>query len=308
MFEQLRSLTNAELYEEAFHKRLMLPHPTRPGEFLGNDQRALFLPQLRSLLKRAVGGRVLDVGAGSGEMVELALREMPRCELYIEEPNSPLRARYEEKVSQFPNIQLKSSFAGPLEDIATTEAGRSWFASVPSCDAVLAVHMIYHVPENLVADAVAFLFSKLAKGGAIFLVFAERSSLGKAGLYYLRACEANQARAVERTWKMRTELFADRRIQAVIAERFPSETCEVTSVLSPSRVYGRTVEDLAIMAFTGEISGHDRERVDLRKLELCYEYLTLFPKDVDLRTEASGDRKGMVSVAQPQIICEIRKN
>src|SRR3954469_14458491 len=101
MYEQYQGLTNAEVYQIAFHKLLMLPDPLRPGKFLGNSQREQFLPVLERALARLKAlsvPRILDVGAGSGEIVEIALSRLHHAVISIEEPNPLLLQEYRREV------------------------------------------------------------------------------------------------------------------------------------------------------------------------------------------------------------------
>ncbi len=44
MFDDFKGISNNEAYKRVFADRMMLPHPTDAGRFLGNTQREDFLP------------------------------------------------------------------------------------------------------------------------------------------------------------------------------------------------------------------------------------------------------------------------
>lgn len=308
MFSDFVGLTNAQVYEEAFRNRLMAPHPTNSGEFLGNDQRALFLPFLRRIVKELGSGTVLDVGAGSGEILDLVLSELRAAELYIEEPNADLLAHYQNAVLRYPHVHLRGVYPGNAQDFFG-EKGRRWFQQAPLMDLILAIHMIYHVELEELETLFVTLYEKLAPGGVLFTVFAdqERSTSGNAARHFFQNHDPKVAERIKNVWNARSRLFKHGEIKKVIERRIPGATVEIQSRETPSRFYARTLQDLAVMCFTGELGINDSQPVQIERLTSSFRFLESSPQEVDLRTETQGYRDGWVSSAQPQIICEIRK-
>lgn len=322
MFEALRGKTNAQVYRKAFHDLLMAVDPSRPGTFLGNSQREDFLPTLSAAVERLSSlpvPRLLDVGAGSGEVVEFALCRLPGAVISFEEPNPLLLERYRQQIAKHPTLKRGAVYPGEVQDFYRSPPGRAWFAELPDQDLILAIHMIYHLtsfateapidPARDIADLLRALYAKLAPGGTLFLVYADqtRSMGGRIGYRFFEQRSRTYARHLREIWNARNRLLRGGEAAGLLDAAHPGARCELRCVETPSRFFARSLEELAILSLTGELGTADKAPFDLSKAESAYATLVGEGAEMGVRTETEGPRKGMVGGNQPQVICEIRK-
>jgi hypothetical protein len=306
VIESLRQLSLEDLYAEAFQKRLMQPHPTKPGEYVGNNQRALFAPYLRQLISENPRGNVLDVGAGSGEIVEVALKEMKTCHLYLNEPNGRLLDCYRETLARYPQIHLEGVHAKEAQTFSKAE-GAQWVRELPALDLVLMIHMVYHLTSEEMEELIATLAPKMAPGSTLFIVYAdqENSTTGRAADFYFRKNDPSMSEKIRAAWQWRSRMFKDGELVKTLSERYPELTLQIKSFVTPSRIYARSTADLAVMCYTGELSATETRPIE--KIYSSLQFIENHPDQIDLKNEIEGDRQGMVSSAQPQVICQIHR-
>ncbi len=318
--DEFRGLTNNEAYELAFNKRLLRPNPNLTGHFLGNTQREDFLPHLRSLLKNLPKqAQIFDFGAGAGEIVDLALREVESATINIEEPNPLLLAQYVERVSNSGNLSLGILHTGPLQDYyeaANVEIARP---SVQQ-DLALAIHMIYHLtnfehekidPDADIERAISTMYSFLKPGGVLFLVFADQllSTTGQASRYYFQ--RKNDMRTVgnlERISESRDRLLREGSIETHLQAAFTDSRAVVDSTVTDSYIYGETREDIVAMCLTGELGEANDAPFNTEKLDILADFINENENEIGLTKEGRElPQKGMIRAHQPQVIVLIQR-
>jgi SAM-dependent methyltransferase len=298
-------------YRNAF-ARLLKPDPLGRVLMTGTDQRDLFAPELRRVIKSCVpvDGHIFDFGAGDGQTFALVAGSVPKnTRISIEEPNPGYVADYsvflKTQAHLRPGIVL---VAGVNEmDAAAARSG----ASLPqdgSVDLGLALHMIYFLKD--LPAGVTRMVRFLKPGGALFVVFADDID-SYVGLVVNRVLEADGGSG-DKTRHLAT--IAERRCLlgspadggGAILEvlRNAGIAAELDVQRQPSRLYGHSLSDLiAMMAALGIV------RVENAVLfETATALLRHDPETVDLRIEDDGPRKGMWSVAQPQWVSVIHRS
>lgn len=323
MFEEFQDITNNEAYRKAFNERLLLPDPDVVGHFLGNTQRADFLPQLRQLITELPPHpNIFDVGAGAGEIIDIAFAAQESGVINLEEPNPILLAEYVERVEHHPALTLGMAHEGPLQDFYRGADQPVPMIVDASQQLVLAIHMIYHLtnfrstapidPRQDIIDALFFLYAKTAPGGHIFLVYAdqERSTTGQAGLDYFSR-QPNETATVENLksiWRARNALLRDGEIESVLATAFPNSGPAIGVTITDSLIYGYGNEDIAIICLTGELGDADDRRFQTDKLSSCHEFIVRNPGKIGLMVEDQDvPQKGMIRSNQPQVMTVITR-
>ncbi len=324
MFEEFEKMSNAEAYRRAFHELLMLPDPQKPGNFLGNSQREYFLPFLKKILKEIAPKdvvKVFDVGAGSGEIVDIALSALKSGVVSIEEPNSLLLKRYRSEIEKYNNLKLGSVYPGTVQDLYRSPTGTQWFDSLPPQDVILALHMIYHLtpfatedqiaPEDELIEMLSALYGKLAIGGSLVVVYADqlKSMGGKIGYNHFQKRSPIYANNLRLIWIARNHLIKNGTISGILDSRYPQTLCEINVKETPSKFFARSLEELTVLNLSGELGTSDEDQFDVTKLHTAYEFISSYANDMGVSVEvADGPRKGMVGGNQPQIICELKKH
>ena len=322
MFEDFKNISNNEAYKKAFNDRMLLPDPVCPGEFLGNTQRRDFIPHLRALVRELPPqASIFDVGAGAGEVLDLLGEDLQDVKINLEEPNPLLLEKYVARIARRPELSLGVTYQGYLQDYYTP--GKS--APLPSepQHLVLGVHMIYHLtafkaelpidPKKDLVSAISFLFERLAPGGKIFLVYADQefSTTGQAAKYYYsqNPSGSKMLENLKAIWAARRELLKDQGIQSVLEQRFPKDKVIVNALSTPSCIFGKTIEDIAVMCITGELGESDESSFDDKKLLTCLEFVNLQGDRIGLTQENSDPRRlGMWRSNQPQVVVTIERS
>lgn len=317
VLSEFRGLSNNEAYLHAFNQRVLLPSEDPVDPFLGNTQRVMFLPFLNQIVAGlGIGAKVLDIGAGKGEIVDLSLESHAPAgtTVSIEEPNPILFQAYQQRLQRSPSLRLGQSWNEPVQDLYQRNLADHY-------DLILSIHMIYHLtdwqdfnqdPVKHLEEMVAFAYSLLKPGGRLFLVYAdqEHAMSGRAGLYYYRTRgDRRLEKNLVRLYRARNQLFAEGGISLALTRLFPNSTPTVTSHLLASCFYGRKRADLAAMALVGEMISADNQPFDTEKLVACAEYFELQGHEVGLtREESAGPRQGMWRANQPQIATIIQRD
>jgi SAM-dependent methyltransferase len=316
-------MTNAEAYVEVFHNRLMKPLPDteKTGEYWGSSSRADFYPYLRKTLSELCTKKgeikILDVGAGSGEMIEHVIKNYPAILTAIE-PN-PLMLKSYLKAVHRNNLKLHGTYSGQVQDIYPHNYAQHWFASLEKQDLVLASHMIYGLtsassdneiyPETDLITFLSVLYEKLSDNGTIFLVYAigENTLLGEAALNCMKYRDDNYAANVRKIWQARTELLEKGIAKQQLDLIHPDFECEFASYITRSNIYGDRIEDIAAYCILGELTEIDNSPFDLKKLIHNFKYVKNHAGEFQLHQVPSGQREGMYAVSTPQVVCTIKK-
>ena len=296
------SLDQDRQYRNAF-ARLLKPDPLQRVRMLGTDQRDLFVPALREIIPGVVaaGGHVLDVGAGDGQTFALlADRVPPGTTVSFEEPNAGYAANYGAFLATQDHLRPGLEMTAGFEEIDALDAPPPPDGSV---DLVLAIHVLYFI-----ADLPAGLLRMarfLRPGGALCVVVADEAEgySGRALRAFIDAGgetggnEGHLAAIAER------ERLLDGALLDVLAARLPEASFELETRRQPSRLYGHALSDLIALANLGGLA----PVAGTGKFEAPCELLRSDPEAVDLRIEDEGPRKGMWSVAQPQLLSILRR-
>ena len=303
--EEFSHYSNKQAYDAVFASRMMLRDPEQKDRVLGNTQRDDFLPVLHSVLGQLPPQpHLFDVGAGAGDIVDLALKHLVDATLHVEEPNQELLYRYQERVAQYPTLSCGHVFAQSLQEVIAT-----WPRGEPPLrvDIVLAVHMLYFV-DDLVGTLQA-LYQCLNPGGVLFVVVADqlRSTTGRAGRYHFECMgDENRVNVLDMAWRQRDNLLGRGEISNILDPVTPPR---VDVVRKESWLYGRTEDDLVAMCLSGELLVADDQSFDLRKLESCRRFLDQHGGDVDFGVEERDvAQKGWFRSRQPQIVTTIRRD
>ncbi len=318
---EFKSLTNEESFARAF-QRIVEPIPGNPLEFYGSDQRIDLAPVLSKLVaKLPPNATVFDVGAGTGDVVDYALKNAPSgTTIHLEEPNPLLIKDYLQKLEKYPHLKKGSVYTGYLQDYYTKNA------SPPEkpLDLILAIHMIYHLtdftapsidPEKDLIDALSFLYGRLAVGGSIFIVYAsnpEGRAIENLSEEYFRSAHPRQPYAdnLNAIYMARNKLLGPKgSIAAALAERFPHTKPTLHSELRSTHFYARSIADMAVIALAGELCPSDSELFDLSKIRFCWDRLIEHPERYGLRKETRAvSQKGLWRADEPQVIAMITKS
>ncbi len=114
---EFNALTNAESFAHVF-QRIMEPVSGKPSEFFGSDQRIDLMPSLAKLVEKLPSNaQIFDVGAGSGDVVDYALKFAPKGTIVnLEEPNPWLIKEYLNKLEQYDHLKPGLVYTGNLQD------------------------------------------------------------------------------------------------------------------------------------------------------------------------------------------------
>ncbi len=310
------SLTNDETFVHIF-QRIMEPVPGKPSEFYGCDQRIDLVPSLNQLVEKLPqNAQIFDVGAGSGDVVDFALKNAPRGTVVnIEEPNRLLIKEYLEKLKKYDHLKTGFVLDGYLQDC--------YQKAIPKQDLILAIHMIYHLtdftassvdPEKDIIDAVSYLYEQLAPGGSIFLVYAANPgglAIENLAEKYFRSAYPNDIYAdnLVSIYEARNKLLGpEGTIASELLNRFPQTNPLLKSELRECHFFARSIADMGVIGLAGELCSSDNKPFDLAKLKFCWDYLVQHPEEVGLlKEERDVPQKGFWRADEPQVIAIITK-
>ena len=296
------SLDQDRQYRNAF-ARLLKPDPLQRVRMLGTDQRDLFVPALRELIPEVVppGGHILDLGAGDGQTFALLADLVPAgATVSYEDPNAGYAADYGAFLETQDHLRPGLAMVGGFEEIDTIDPAPPPDGSV---DLVLALHILYFI-EDLPAGLLR-MARFLKPGGALCVVVAEETQAwsGRALRAFIDAGgdtgrdEGHLAAMAERK-RLLGGVLLD-----VLAAGLPEASFALETRLQPSRLYGHALSDLIALANLAGLSPVP----GIGKFEAPCGLLRSDPQAVDLRIEDEGPRKGMWSVAQPQLLSILRR-
>ncbi len=298
-------------YRNAF-ARLLKPDPLGRVLMMGTDQRDLFVPELRRVIKECVprDGHIFDFGAGDGQSFALVAASVPEgTRVSIEEPNPGYVADYSAFLKTQAHLRPGMTLVAEFDEIDST-AARSG-APLPqdgTIDLGLALHMIYFL--NDLPAGLTRMVRFLKPSGALFVVFADDidSYVGLVMNSVIEACgdRGDKARHLAAIAERRRLLGSPVEGGGASLEvlRNAGIEAELDVQRQPSRLYGHSLSDLiAMMAALGILP------VESATLfETATALLRQDPEAVDLRIEDDGPRKGMWSVAQPQWVSVVRRS
>jgi len=326
MFTEFQGISNYQAYKKVFSDRMMLPHPTDPRRFLGNTQREDFLPFLHPLVKRLpTNANIFDVGAGAGEIVDLALCGATSATISIEEPNPLLIHGYKEKVKKYPNLRLGLVHEGSVQDLyrhATLNPSPSAFEAPAknSQDLVLALQMIYHVtpfeendidPDTEIIDALTFLYETMRPGASLFLVYSDDDTATTAlasEWYFEKTNQLSKLANFQKIKRARHRILKSGLIAELLAAKFPHNKPRLTSERTSSWIFGSTLEDMAILCLLGDDELSNDQEFDVGKLSIYLDFVKTHAEKIQLGIERrSIAQNGMYRFFQGQIVLTIEK-
>lgn len=325
--QEFSGLTNEQAYVHIFSQRMMKPIPKKMGEYFGCDQRLDMQPSLQELITKVpLKGQVFDVGAGAGDVVDFALKNIAKgTVINLEEPNSVLLKEYLKKLK---NHQLTPGiiYEGPLQDYY--QGKRQGIIPQQAQNLILAIHMIYHLtdftqpqinPQKDLIDAISFLYSLLAPGSSIFIVYADLldRTEGEAvcGIaekyfrhYYPEAPFANNLIAI---YQARNQLLGSQgdSMISLLSQQHPDTQPTLHSERHITHFFGKSIADIAVLGLATELCPSDRNKFDIHKLQFCLDYVKHNADRIGLHLEEGNiPQKGLWRANEPQVLVTITKN
>lgn len=322
MFEDFEGISNNEAYKKVFADRMMLPHPTEAGRFLGNTQREDFLASLLPLVgELPAGAEVFDFGCGGGEIVDIALHKAKAAIINLEEPNGLLLNAYRERLKRYPHLREGTVLNCPIEDLYhPQDRFKSLATRVGKQDLILDLHMIYHITRfrdptidasGDIIDMLSFQYQLLRPGGRIFLVYAddERCTTAQASRFvFKRQGHQHLVANLEAISQARSSLLKQGGIVNVLRELYPETRPQITVQQTESWVFGHSKRDMAILCLLAELGDSDKAPFAVEKLRLCYEFIESEAAAIRLSQEQRDiAQRGMWRFFQPQVILVLEK-
>lgn len=318
-FTPYTGLTNSQVYATMFAELFLRPDP-ETGRLRGNNQREQFIPPLQQILAGLPASpRIVDVGGGAGEIIELAdfpthLSGTPVVSVI--EPNGEMIARYRSRVAASSKLVEGTFYAGAVQDLYRAPGNdTSGFSDTHLC---LSLHMVYHLtrfdqpfrrpPADDLIDAVAFMLERLQPGGKLFLVYADLAdaSLGAATLHSFRHMgDTATADRISIIYNTRNALLRDRGIAGILSSRIPDAEFTMESTVQQTSLFGRNLFELAAMCGAGEQIPANNEPFDVQVFQRNYDFLSRHGDDprVQLVRETTDPfRKGYWRMRQPQVL------
>ena len=302
---EFKSLNRHEQYRSAF-ARLTKWDPLGRIHMMGTDQRDLFVPLIRRIAGEIVRptGLLLDIGCGDGQTFGLIADALaPGTTVSYADPNPEYVSSYGRAVDGSGLVRGAALVAG--FDEVDDASQRSGLPPEGSVDLVLALHMIYFLPD--LEASLRRMYRFLRPGGAMVIIVADES-VAYTGMA-LEACAAMLGGRCDGLVSRQRVAIAERRrlfsgsLVPLLAGAVPGSEPTLEIVSQPSRLYGHTISDIVALGNIAMLVEFD----DVAKFEATSDLLQRTPELVDLRIEDSGPRLGMLSVAQPQTIVIVRR-
>jgi SAM-dependent methyltransferase len=309
---EFKSLDADAQYTNAF-ARLLKWDPLERVAMLGTDQRELFVPVLKNLIRAqcretSESFSFFDIGCGDGQTFALVADEFPDGATgAILDCNAYYLSQYEATVRASGRLHVGKSICAPfLPGTAAEMPG-----AAAGFDLILAIHVLYYFDELL--PSLARIYELLKPGGGAFIVFADEKMAytGQALRAYHRAAgETAFLASFDGTCDLRRRLLLPgaagmAEIQQHLDERFPASRARLGCEVQASRLYGHTLADILALSL---ITGLDRVETPA-KFDAVMELIRTQPQVIGLRVERGGHpaREGMLSVVQSQIVVELRR-
>jgi SAM-dependent methyltransferase len=298
---EFASLDADAQYTNAF-ARLLKWDPLERVAMLGTDQRELFVPVLKDVIRAQRGAaatpfRFFDIGCGDGQTVALVADEFPAdARGTILDCNAYYLSQYEAAVRAAGRINIARSICAPFQPDTAVEGG---------FDLILAIHVLYYFDD--LRASLARIYELLKPGAAAFIVFADEKTAytGQA----LRAYHHEDAAfltAFDKTCDLRRHLLLPgTALQKYLDAQFPDSRASLRSAVQASRLYGHTLMDILALSL---ITGLDRVETSA-KFDAVMNMIRTRPESVGLRIEegANPARAAMFSVVQSQVVVELRR-
>ncbi len=302
---EFKSLDTDAQYTNAF-ARLLKWDPLDRVAMLGTDQRELFVPVLKNLIRaqrRAASEpfSFFDIGCGDGQTFALVADEFPDGATgAILDCNAYYLSQYEAAVRASGRLRVGKSICAPF--LPDTEPGSDGF------DLILAIHVLYYFDD--LRASLTRIYELLKPGGAAFIVFADEKTAYTG--HALRAChraagDTGFLAGFDETCDLRRRLLLPgAELESHLDKRFPESRARLSSTVQASRLYGHTLVDILALSL---ISGLDRVAT-LAKFDAVMDLIRTQPEASGLRIEHGGNpaREGMFSVVQSQVVVELRRS
>ena len=303
---EFKSLDSDAQYTNAF-ARLLKWDPLERVAMLGTDQRELFVPVLKNLIRaqRPVASNpfcFFDIGCGDGQTFALVADEFPDGATgVILDCNSYYLSQYEAAVRVSGRLRLEQSICAPFLPNTIVDASSGF-------DLILAVHVLYYFDD--LRASLTRIYELLKPGGAAFIVFADEKTAYTG--HALRAChraagDTGFLASFDQICDLRRRLLLPgAELEHHLDERFPQSRARLNSAVQASRLYGHTLVDILALSL---ISGLDRVET-LAKFDAVMDLIRTQPEAIGLRIERGGNpaREGMFSVVQSQVVVELRRS
>jgi SAM-dependent methyltransferase len=300
---EFKSLDADAQYTNAFARLLKWDPLDRVG-MLGTDQRELFVPVLKNVIRAQRGStsqpfRFFDIGCGDGQTFALVADEFPDGATgTILDCNAYYLSQYEAAVRSPGRLRVAQSICAPFLPETAVEVG--------SFDLIFAIHVLYYFDD--LRASLARIYELLKPGGAAFIVFADEKTAytGQALRAYHRDDMAFLA-AFDKTCDLRRRLLLPGpELQKHLDECFPDSRASLRSEVQASRLYGHTLMDILALSL---ITGLDRVETPA-KFDAVMDMIRARPESIGLRIERGGNpaREAMFSVVQSQVVVELRRN
>jgi SAM-dependent methyltransferase len=304
---EFKSLNRHEQYRSAF-ARLTKWDPLCRVHMMGTDQRDLFVPLVRRLAGEIVqpAGVLLDIGCGDGQTFGLIADAIaPGTTVSYADPNPEYVSSYGRAVDGSGLVRGAALVAGFDEVDDASKCSGTCLPPEGSVDLVLALHMIYFLPD--LEASLRRMYRFLRPGGAMVIIVADES-VAYTGMALEACAERLGSRCDGLVSRQRAAIDERRRLFGgnlipLLANAVPGSEPALEIVSQPTRLYGHTISDIVALANIAMLMEFD----DLAKFEAVSDFLQRTPERVDLRIEDAGPRLGMLSVAQPQTIVIVRR-
>ncbi|HWE73900.1 MAG TPA: class I SAM-dependent methyltransferase [Stellaceae bacterium] len=299
---EFASLDADAQYTNAF-ARLLKWDPLDRVAMLGTDQRELFVPVLKKVIRAQRGSaptplRFFDIGCGDGQTFLLVAEEFPDGATgTILDCNAYYLSQYEAAVRASGRLEVAQSISAPFLPETAVDGG---------FDLILAIHVLYYFDD--LRSSLARIYQLLKPGGTAFIVFADEKTAytGQALRAYHRD-DAAFLSAFDKTCDLRRELLlSGATLQKQLDDQFPNSHAQLCSEVQASRLYGHTLADILALSL---ITGLDRVETPA-KFDAVMELVRTRPDAIGLRIERGGNpaREGMLSVVQSQVVVELRRD
>jgi len=164
---EFANLTNSQVYEHIFRRRMMLPKRNitklhSASDVLGTDSCELIFPTLHEALQTELiqtmdssEFHLLDIGAGSGEIIDWCFaKELEKNIqvnrqniIHIIEPNSILLQAYQQKLCEYPDLSQGIVYNGRVQDYFVKHQMDHYESPLPltPLDFIICLHMINYL-------------------------------------------------------------------------------------------------------------------------------------------------------------------
>jgi SAM-dependent methyltransferase len=299
---EFASLDADAQYTNAF-ARLLKWDPLERVAMLGTDQRELFVPVLKNVIRAQQGAaskpfRFFDIGCGDGQTFALVADEFPDgatgtildCNVYY-------LSQYEAAVRASGRLNVAQSICAPFLPETAVEAD--------GFDLILAIHVLYYFDD--LRASLARIYGLLKPGGAAFIVFAdEKTAYTGQALRAYHGDDTTFLSTFDETCDLRRRLLlSGTELQKHLDERFSDSRAQLRCEVQASRLYGHTLMDIIALSL---ITGLDRVETPA-KFDAVMDMIRTRPESVGLRIEQGGNaaREAMFSVVQSQVVVELRR-